>query len=67
MTEVGKAVTKKFLLKGLSVLAHKLNLGQKVIDTRWVRNFFKKHSTLLIRKTQTSKTQNTILKRGSEK
>ena len=53
MAEVGILVTKKFLLKGVSVLADKMNLGQKVISTRWTRNFFKRHSTLSIRKAQT--------------
>ena len=52
MANVGMPVTKKLLLKGASILAHKMNLDQKVIGTRWARNFFKRHSIHLIRKAQ---------------
>ena len=52
MANVGMPVTKK-LLKGASILAHKMNLDQKVIGTCWARNFFKRHSSLSIRKAQT--------------
>ena len=33
MPNVGMPVTKKLLLKGASILAHKINLDQKVIGT----------------------------------
>ena len=61
MANVGMPVTKKLLLKGASILAHKMNLDQKVIGTRWARNFFKRHSTLSIQKAQTLPKHRTLV------
>ena len=61
MANVGVPVTRKLLLKGASTLAHKMNLDQKVIGTCWARNFFKRHSTLSIRKAQTLPKHRTVV------
>ena len=61
MANVGMPITKKLLLKGASILAHKMNLDQKVIGTRWAHNFFKRHSILSIRKAQTLPKHRTLV------
>jgi hypothetical protein len=54
MATVGMPVTKKLLIKGVTLLAQKLNVESRIgSGQKWARGFFKRHPRLSSKKAQT--------------